>query len=168
MWLGVTVAIPEPYRSVLSRARAEVGDPLAQIIPPHVTLLPPTEIAESDLNGVHSLLEAVAQRHGCFTMGLKGTDTFRPISPVVFVALDQGWKECSDLQAELNVGVLAQEREFPYHPHVTIAHNLTPEQLDHAQDMMRGFTGQFTVHTIELFEHVGQQWRELRSFPLGE
>lgn len=167
MWLGVTVGIPEPYKTVLSQARAQAGDPLAGEIPPHVTLLPPTEVSEDDLGKVYQQLERVARRHHCFTMGLEGTDTFRPISPVVFVALSSGWDECSDLQADLNTGVLAQEREFPYHPHVTIAHNLTANQLDHAQQMMRNFQGEFRVSTIELFEHVGQEWRELRSFALS-
>lgn len=167
MWLGVTVAIPEPHRSLLSQARADAGDPLAQIIPPHVTLLPPTEVAESCLEDVDVLLERVAAVNSAFTMSLRGTGTFRPVSPVVFVELEEGWEECADLQAQLNAGVLAQEREFPYHPHVTIAHKLDEAALDDAQESMKEFTGEVTVSTIELFEHSGDVWRELKSFRLG-
>lgn len=167
MWLGVTVAIPEPYRSVLSQARANAGDPLAGIVPPHVTLLPPTQIDGACLQGVYEVLDRVAAANSTFTMSLHGTDTFRPVSPVVFVALRQGWEECAALQTQINTGVLAQQLEFPYHPHVTIAHNLSVPQLDRAQASMEEFAGEFTVSTIELFEHEGNVWRELKSFRLG-
>lgn len=166
MWLGVTLAIPEPYRSVLARARAEAGDPLAGIVPPHVTLVPPTRIEPGRLAEVCEMIDAVARSNPEFTIALHSTETFRPVSPVVFVALQRGWEECTALQEQLNDGALAQAREFPYYPHVTIAHNLTGERLDHAQESMRDFAGRFTVCSIELFEHVGEQWREVRSFPL--
>ncbi|MGC5413367.1 2'-5' RNA ligase family protein, partial [Streptomyces sp. DT225] len=41
--LGVSIAVPEPYGSLLQERRASFGDPAAHGIPTHVTLLPPTE-----------------------------------------------------------------------------------------------------------------------------
>ncbi len=113
------------------------------------------------------MVSRIAAANAEFTITLRGTGTFRPVSPVVFVAVHSGWQECLDLQTQLNAGVLAQEREFPYHPHVTIAHKLDDAQLDRAQASMSDFTGDVPVTTIELFEHSGEVWRELESFRLG-
>ena len=42
--VGVAVAIPQPHASVLTSWRRRVGDPSADSVFPHVTLLPPTAI----------------------------------------------------------------------------------------------------------------------------
>ncbi|NEE18013.1 2'-5' RNA ligase family protein, partial [Streptomyces sp. SID7499] len=47
--LGVSIAVPEPYGSLLQDRRASFGDPAAFGIPTHVTLLPPTEAESADL-----------------------------------------------------------------------------------------------------------------------
>lgn len=167
MWVGVTLTIPEPHQSVLARARAGAGDPLAPEVPPHVTLVPPTMVADRDLGLAQELLARCAQAHPPFTMSLAGTGTFRPVSPVVYVAVHRGWRECVSLQHQLNGGALAREREFPYHPHVTIAHNLPSAQLDLAQESMRAFSAEFTISTIELHEHGADGvWREVSSYQL--
>ena len=46
--IGVVVAIPEPWSQLLVDWRSKVGDPQASLVPPHVTLLPPTEVAVAD------------------------------------------------------------------------------------------------------------------------
>ena len=42
--LGIVVPLPEPLAQLLVDWRAKVGDPQASLVPPHVTLLPPTEV----------------------------------------------------------------------------------------------------------------------------
>ena len=59
-----------------------------------------------------------------FRVHLRGTGTFQPISPVVFVGVVQGISQCEVLAAEVLRGPLAIDRAFPFHPHVTIAHHL--------------------------------------------
>lgn len=88
--IGVAISIPEPYASELQSMRASFGDPLADAIPTHVTLLPPTNVAPGGLDSVFEHLEKVARRHDPFEMRLRGSATFRPVSPVVFVQLSTG------------------------------------------------------------------------------
>ncbi len=45
--LGVSIAVPEPYGSLLQERRAGFGDQAAHGIPTHVTLVPPTEVPGS-------------------------------------------------------------------------------------------------------------------------
>jgi len=59
--IGVSIAIPAPYGDELQRWRASFGDPLADSIPTHVTLLPPTEVPDEDLDQVREHLASVAK-----------------------------------------------------------------------------------------------------------
>lgn len=165
--VGVSIPIPEPYAARLTRARAEVGDPLAHAVPPHITLLPPTEVADEDLARVEEHLAEVAARHGPFIIELAGTGSFRPVSPVVFVGLRTGVKECSRLQRAVNDDVLAQDLRFPYHPHVTIAHELDESTLDRAARSMGTFDAVFpVVHFSLYFRGADGVWRDTADFAL--
>ena len=76
--IGVAIQVPAPYGPELQAARAGFGDPLAQDIPPHVTLLGPTVVDPAQLEAVGDHLTAVGKEHGPFTVHLRGTGTFRP------------------------------------------------------------------------------------------
>ena len=166
--LGVAIAIPEPYGPALQAARESFGDPLARLIPPHVTLLGPTVRGIDARDAIEAHLEAVASRHEPFTMHLRGTGTFRPVSPVVFVQVAMGIGECERLEADVRTGVLAEPREFNYHPHVTGAHELDEAALDEAFAGLERFDASFEVASFSLYDH-GEDglWRPAREFRLG-
>ena len=96
--IGVAMAIPEPHASVLVGWRRRIGDPEADKIPPHVTLLPPTELDGDQLELIEKHLAEAATAVPPFTMRLSGTGTFRPISQVVFVQVSAGIAECELLE----------------------------------------------------------------------
>jgi len=59
--IGVAIAIPEPHGRELQSWREQFGDPAARKIPAHVTLLPPTVVAEDELPTIEEhLLRAAA------------------------------------------------------------------------------------------------------------
>lgn len=164
---GVAVAIPEPYAAVLQEARERAGDPLARSIPPHVTLLPPTDIPESDLADFTRHLGLVAASHAPFTMHLRGTGTFRPVSPVVFIQIARGIADCEIMQEWVRSGSVERALEFPYHPHVTIAHGVGEDELDGAFDELAHFEASFAVEAIHLYDHADDGvWRPCQSFTL--
>lgn len=166
--IGVAIAIPEPYGSELQRWRALLGDPWADKIPTHVTLLPPTKVDGEAMAGIEQHLLAVAESSLPFPMRLRGTATFRPVSPVVFVALSEGISSCERLAERVRSGPLDRELAFPYHPHVTIAHDLPDPLLDKAYESLEGYECAFTVQAFSLFEHgTDGVWRPQRDFALG-
>ncbi len=163
--IGVAIAIPQPHGDELTRWRNDFGDPLALNIPPHVTLLPPTEIDPASLPEVRRHLTAVAAREKCFTIRLRGTGTFRPISPVVFVQLSEGIAECEKLERRVRTGVLERQLKFYYHPHVTVAHHLEDDALDRAFQTLADYQVTFRVDSFELFEHGDDGvWRPAERF----
>ena len=92
--VGVAIPVPEPYGTELRRHRASFGDQQAESVPTHVTLLPPTLVDEAAMDDIDEHLLKVALAHPRFVMQLRGTATFRPNSPVVFVALSEGSSAC--------------------------------------------------------------------------
>ena len=166
--IGVALPIPEPYETQLQRQRASFGDPLANAIPPHITLLPPTAVDDGDLPKIEGHLVDVASRHAPFRLHLRGTATFRPVSPVVFVAVVEGISSCEMLSTAVRSGPLPSELPYPYHPHVTVAHHLNDEALDLAFISLADFDAAFDVTQFALYEHGPDGlWRPQRDFVLG-
>ena len=165
---GVAIGLPEPYSTELQHWRERLGDPNASGIPPHVTLLPPTALADDVLEEVEEHLRAIAAAERPFEIHLRGSGTFRPVSPVVFVPLAVGISACERLEAQVRSGPLARETKFPYHPHVTVAHDLPEPALDRAFAELAGYDARFRVWGFTLFEQGPDQvWRPQRDFPFG-
>ena len=99
---------------------------------------------------------------------VRGTGTFRPVSPVVFVSLAEGISQCELLADLVRRGPLAMDLAFPYHPHVTIAHHLSDEVMDRAFDDLSGFDCAYEVTRFHLYVHdEAEGWRPTRDFQLA-
>ncbi|MER6531603.1 2'-5' RNA ligase family protein [Streptomyces sp. NPDC001508] len=168
--IGVSIAVPEPHGSLLQERRAGFGDAAAHGIPTHVTLLPPTEVDDFAVPAVEAHLAQVAAAGRPFPMRLSGTGTFRPLSPVVYVQVVQGAEICSWLQKRVRAGSgpLARELQFPYHPHVTVAHGIEDAAMDRAFRELAGFEAEWPCTGFALYEQGADGvWRKLREFTFG-
>jgi 2'-5' RNA ligase len=168
--IGVAVGIPEPWGSQLDTHRAGAGDPMSRFIPAHLTLLGPTEvdISPEASRRIEKHLSAVAAAHQPFHLHLRGTGTFRPVTEVVFVAVAAGISECERLAEAIRSGPLHRELHFPYHPHVTVAHDVPAKALDQVFDELSGFEARFPVDGFTLYAHGEDgHWHPMRRFPLG-
>jgi 2'-5' RNA ligase len=166
--IGVAIGIPEPYNRELQGWRDRLGDPNANRIVPHVTLLPPTEVDSDALPAIEEHLRAIAADERPFLIHLRGSATFLPVSPVVFVPLAQGIAGCERLEVKVRTGPLSRELRFPYHPHVTVAHDLPEDALDRAFEALTDYTATFPVRGFSLFEQgVDGTWRPQRDFVFG-
>jgi 2'-5' RNA ligase len=94
---------------------------------------------------------------------LSGTGTFRPVSPVVYIRVEEGFDACVDLHEKLQTGPLQRELPFSYHPHVTIAHDVAPESLDEAETVLESYKATFPVVSMGLYEHDADGIWQLRE-----
>ena len=166
--VGVVIDLPEPHATVVRNWRRRAGDPQADLVPPHVTLLPPTPILRTDVDVVVEHLSKVAAQETPFSMHLSGTGTFRPLSQVVFIQVSSGVGECERMAAAIRQGPLDRSLEFPFHPHVTVAHDVDDAALDEVYDGLGDFVARFRTDRFALFTRSPQRdWIVEHEFPLG-
>lgn len=166
--IGVSIAVPDPWGTQLQGYRVGLGDPSARLIPTHVTLIPPSEVSGDEMDAVVAHLEEAAAQRPAFSIHLRGTGTFRPVSPVVFINVVAGISECEVLASSLRSGPLAAQPRFPYHPHVTVAQELDDAALDRAFTELAGFDCVFEVTAFHLYEHDADRgWRPTRTIRLS-
>ena len=153
--IGVAIALPSHYAAQVRAVREAAGDPLAEVVPPHITLLPPTAVDVDSLDEVMRHLRNVAAGTRPFDVRIDEVGTFRPVSPVVYLGLRSGAEECDSLQARVRDrhGPLARSLSFPFHPHVTLAHEVADEGLDVAARQGAGLVMGFTVTKLHLYRH---------------
>jgi 2'-5' RNA ligase len=167
-YIGIAIGIPEPFGSELQGWRERLGDPNAMRIVPHVTLLPPTPVSNESLDRIEEHLRIAATSFRPFDIRLRGSATFLPVSPVVFVPLVQGIAECEQLEQRVRRGPLARDVEYTYHPHVTVAHDLPDDALYRAWTDLTSYDASFAVPGFTLFEQGPDQvWRPQRDFTFG-
>ncbi len=163
--LGVTLEVPLPIRDELDAARRRHG-----VLEPgwasHVTLLPPIEADDAVVSSIIDHLDAVARCTAPIRIHLRGTDTFRPVSPVAFLVLVDGAEHCASLESAVRSGDLGVESRFPYHPHVTLAHGVADDVLDQVQREFSDVEFEFTAVAMALRENVDGVWVLVREFPL--
>lgn len=165
--IGVAIAVPEPWATSLQTHRIAFGDRQAHAIPAHITLVPPTDVGDQ-LPFVEQHLADVAAKHPPFGIRLRGTATFRPVSPVVFIGVTEGISMCEWIAADARCGPLEQDLAFPYHPHVTIAHDLDEDSLDRAYETLADFDCAFHVRAFQFFVHEADGvWRQRRTYRLA-
>lgn len=166
--IGIAIGLPEPYAGELEKWRDDLGDPLARAIPAHITLVPPTEVDAADIATLEAHLRAVGKRQWPFEIQLRGTGSFRPVSPVVFVSLATGISGCERLEEAVRIGPLDRPRRFNYHPHVTVAHDVPDTVLDRAFAELADYQAVFDVMCFGLFEQGADGvWRTEYEFPLA-
>jgi 2'-5' RNA ligase len=166
--IGVAIAVPDPWGAQLQGYRTALGDDTAGGIPTHVTLMPPFEVP---LDGVPALERHLAQASSAndvFRIHLRGTGTFRPVSPGVFVTVAEGISSCEQLARAVRRGPLHSQQRFPYHPHVTVAHHLPDDVLDRAFAEMADFECTFEVDRFSLYVHERENgWVPRTDFALS-
>lgn len=164
--IGVAVGVPDPWGAQLQDYRCSLGDD-ASGIPTHLTLVPPTEVPLERTEQIEKHLAQVASMCPPFRVHLRSTGTFRPVSSVVFVGVAAGISCLEVLASYARSGPLDVGLTFPYHPHVTIAHDVEETALDRAFEEMADFECEFVVDAFTLYEHSEQDgWQVWRHFPL--
>lgn len=163
--LGVIISLPASLAAELGQKRAQFAGPSAAVVPPHITLVSGRATDSWDAAVEH--VREVAAESTPFKLSLRGTGTFQPVSPVVFLNVDHGAQECAALHAKLVQGPLEHQLAFDFHPHLTIAHYLDDEIMDQAKEEMAHFEASFEVASIGLFDYIEGNWALREELNLG-
>ena len=100
--IGVILGFPAEIAEELQRWRASFGDPMAGVVPAHITLV--TTTMTQDWEATRNHVREIARRQKPFTVTIAGTGSFRPVSPVVFLNVEDGFGDCVNLHQQLRPG----------------------------------------------------------------
>lgn len=168
---AVVSYIPDPMASFLDRLRQELVPNC--FLRAHVTILPPRPISSTPREAWDRLcLEAA--RFEPFEVELTGVEVF-PVSDVIHVAIGAGADQLRRMHEAMNVDGLVFREQFSYHPHVTLAQNLKPDELDELIRVARqrwkehGHPRSFLVQALTFVQSTRwKDWIDLGEYRWGE
>lgn len=111
--LGVALLLPEPAATEVHGLRRACADPALDTVPPHLTLVPPVNVAEDDLVGALALLRREAAATPALHLHLGPPETFLPVEPVLFLGVGGPPSEVEQVAAEAGRPRAAERRGAP-------------------------------------------------------
>jgi 2'-5' RNA ligase/GNAT superfamily N-acetyltransferase len=170
--LGVVLLVPQPIATQIDGVRRALGDGALGRIEPHITLVPPVNVAERDLPKAFSIVRSAASAVVPLTLRLGPVSTFAPVNPVAYLRVG-GDGEALDALERLRVGCLQSPLDRPqdheFVPHVTVADALAPERLTAVGEVLGDFAAEVTFDRVHvLTELPGRVWRSVADAALGE
>jgi 2'-5' RNA ligase/GNAT superfamily N-acetyltransferase len=167
----VVLLVPQPLATQIDGLRRGLGDGALGRIPPHVTLVPPVNVAERDLPAAFAVVRRAAAGIEPLQLGVGPAATFQPVNPVAFLAID-GEPDQLDALTALRAGCLAGPFDRPqvheFVPHVTIADELAPLRLDEVRAVLGDFRAEVTVDRVHvLAEQPGRVWVPIADMAIG-
>lgn len=118
--------IPEPLAGFLDRLRQELVPDC--FLRAHVTILPPRPIS-SQPDAAWELIRGFAPQFAPFEVDMTNIEVF-PVSDVIFLNISNGSEQLKQMHAVMNTEGLSFLEPFAYHPHITLAQKLKPDQVD--------------------------------------
>ena len=170
--LGVVLLVPQPLATQIDGVRRALGDGALGRIEPHITLVPPVNVAERDLRQAFSIVREAAASVSPLVLHLGPVATFAPVNPVAYLRVGadpQVLEDLERLRAGCLQGPLDRPSDHDFVPHVTVAESLAPGRLDAASSVLSDFAADVLVdHVHVLAELPGRVWRPIADAPLGE
>jgi 2'-5' RNA ligase len=171
---AVVTYIPGRLGSFLDQLRREL-EPATLAPRAHVTVVPPRPllpgVSPADAWG---FLDKSAASFRPIEIRAAHVEVF-PVTNVVYIGLSAGSPELIQMHDELNRGELQAVECFRFHPHITLAQGLTPEQAmeiaAHAQRRWNDFDGArgFLADTFTFVQNtVHNRWLDLAEFTLPQ
>lgn len=167
--------IPDPLGSFLDRLRVELSP--GCLARAHVTVLPPRPLVYPP-EEAWSELQSALQEIPPFTLDTTQVQVF-PVTSVIYLAVGNGFQKLKELHRLLNRSKATFVEPYEFHPHITLAQDLSPEQVERAAQLARTRWAEFRhdrrieVRSLmfvqnAIFPESGcNRWLDLDECPLG-
>jgi len=122
-------------------------------IEPHLTLVPPRNVAADGQALLGGLLRTAAAASGPLRLVLGPAATFAPRNPAVYLAVGGELEALAALRRALETGPLAPPEgrgERPFVPHVTLSGSVPPERAAAAAELIAAYRCEVVVERVHL------------------
>jgi len=167
---ALVIYIPDPLGRFLDDLRRELVpgcNPHA-----HVSVLPPRPLAV-DWQLASQQVKECAENWAPYEIALDRVRIF-PVTNVIYLELGAGAEEMDRIHDAMNTEALVFAEPFVYHPHITLAQEIAPGEVDavyeKAQNLWESYTGprSFRADRIAFVQNtLGNCWLDLAEYSLG-
>lgn len=162
--------IPNPLGSFLDDLRREL---VPNCVPhAHVTVLPPRPIAADPMEAAQAA-KAYCMEFAPFEIELGAVEIF-PVTNVIYLGIKRGERQLKAMHELMNAGPLYFREPFHYHPHVTVAQEVTYDRSLElaviARQRWASFTGsrRFNVDALTFVQNTATNvWIDLAQCQLS-
>jgi len=151
--LGIACVVPEPLAEEIDGLRTVFADPAFGRIAPHVTLVAPVNVNESEFDAAITRLRETAAARTPLVLTLGPVATFSPGRRVAYLAVSgPSLAQLLELREAVHQPPLYRDEGRPFIPHVTVCADAEPARID---AMVAAGTASFgparfdTVHVLE-------------------
>lgn len=165
----MALLVPPPWDREVDGLRRALGDGALGRIPPHLTLVPPVNVAEDRLDEALAVLRRAGAAARPVTVALGPPATFLPVNPVLYLAVTgRGREQVVGLRDAVFHPPLRRRLTFPFEPHVTLAEEAGPGRIEAALVALEGYRLEVTVDRLHLLEEgPGRIWRPVAEVALA-
>lgn len=171
--LFVALEVTGPVASEIDGLRRAIGSSSLGRITPHLTLIPPVNVAEADLAGALELLRAAAHEEP-IPIELGPARSFSSRSPVLFLAVSDPSGRIARLQRQLDAAPLAAPATRPSRPfsaHLTLSGRMERHDKSAAVALFAHFNVETVLSVLTLYEQHHDEarhpWHPLADVVLG-
>jgi 2'-5' RNA ligase len=164
--------VRNPAGEFVENLRRELHPQLPHL-PAHLTILPPRCLQGTEPAALE-VLDRICSAEQSFEVHLGEVETFIPVTPTVYIRVDEQTSRMIELHAHLNVDGLAFKEEWPYIPHLTIVKMSSPEAAVEACRVARErwavykHSRRITVEKLTFVrEDAENHWVDLAPVSLG-
>jgi 2'-5' RNA ligase len=167
---ALVIYIPDPLGRFLDDLRRELAphsNPHA-----HVSVLPPRPLAV-DWRVAAEQARELTEGWAPFEIELTGLQMF-PVTNVIYLEIGAGAAELRRIHAAMNTGALEFEEPFPYHPHITLAQEISQQEVPATHELAqrrwkeyRGGSVFRAERTVFVQNTLDNCWIDLARYSLG-
>lgn len=161
-----------PSKNVQDQANAlrKRYDPRYSLIPPHITLKYSFEVNPERVDEVVQELRKIARQTEPFYIHINKVSTFEPITNTIYLKVEP-IEQLKTLNEQLQEGVLEDNQNFSFVPHITIAQDLEHDEFSDivGRLKMEGFEIKDFIDRFQLlYELDNGSWTVYETFVLGK
>lgn len=145
--LGVVLLLQGAAGAEVDGLRRAVGDPALGRVPPHITLVPPVNVA--DVDAALSVLRSAAAATRPFRLSIGPPTTFLPDNPVLYLAVSG---PVDEVRERVFRRPLARTLTWPFVPHVTLLDGGPDDRLRAAEVALADYRAEVVVDRVHLLE----------------
>lgn len=175
---AVALLAPPVEAAEVDVLRRAVGVPEPFHVPPHVTLIPPINVADGDVGSTYAVVRRAAGAAQPLRLDVGPATSFRPETPTLHLDVSgPDMDAVRALRGDLRSGPLDRPDVWPFHPHATICEHAELSVIDAGLVAMAGYRRSWDVASVHLLEqrrgdpahgdHGRAPWVPVHEEPLG-